>query len=155
MAMKSALKSIRERGLGSFLRELKEEGFLRALLDGNLMQTKLHNRGATLVGVDKFGNKYYQKLDEQFGRHRWVEYAEKSRYNASQVPPEWHGWLHCMTDHTGDELLMLKPKRYGLEHRENLSGEGEEFIYHSKGHFLNPEQRDWSRYQPWEPTKKE
>lgn len=37
------------------------------------------------------------------GRHRWVEYAEKSRYNASQVPPEWHGWLHFITDHTGDE----------------------------------------------------
>ncbi len=37
------------------------------------------------------------------GRHRWVEYAEKGRYNASQVPPEWHGWLHYITDHTGDE----------------------------------------------------
>lgn len=37
------------------------------------------------------------------GRHRWVEYAEKSRYNASQVPAEWHGWLHYITDHTGDE----------------------------------------------------
>ncbi|KAJ4721008.1 NADH dehydrogenase [ubiquinone] 1 alpha subcomplex subunit 12 [Melia azedarach] len=162
MAMKSALKAIRERGLGTFFRELKEEGFLRALLDGNLMslslllQTKLHNRGATLVGVDKFGNKYYEKLEgTQFGRHRWVEYAEKSRYNASQVPAEWHGWLHFITDHTGDELLMLKPKRYGVEHKENLSGEGEEYIYHSKGHALNPWQRDWSRYQPWQPTKTE
>lgn len=38
------------------------------------------------------------------GRHRWVEYAEKRRYNASQVPPEWHGWLHFITDHTGDEV---------------------------------------------------
>lgn len=28
MAMKSALKAIRERGLGTFFRELKEEGFL-------------------------------------------------------------------------------------------------------------------------------
>lgn len=37
------------------------------------------------------------------GRHRWVEYAEKGRYNASQVPPEWHGWLHYITDRTGDE----------------------------------------------------
>ncbi|CAN6569764.1 unnamed protein product [Malus baccata var. baccata] len=89
------------------------------------------------------------------GRHRWVEYAEKSRYNASQVPPEWHGWLHYITDHTGDELLMLKPKRYGIEHKENFTGEGDEFIYHSKGHSLNPGQRDWTRYQPWEPTKKE
>jgi hypothetical protein len=37
------------------------------------------------------------------GRHRWVEYAEKGRYNASQVPPEWHGWLHHITDSTGDK----------------------------------------------------
>lgn len=112
-----------------------------------------------------------------------MEYASKDRYNASQVPPEWHGWLHFITDHTGDQvgpfvlsymllidslrlwkmvvkieihivqLLMLKPKRYGVEHKENLSGEGDEYIYHSKGHTLNPGQRDWTRYQPWEPTK--
>jgi hypothetical protein len=31
-------------------------------------QTKIHNIGATLVGVDKFGNKYYEKLhDTQYG----------------------------------------------------------------------------------------
>ncbi|KAI5394180.1 hypothetical protein KIW84_061033 [Lathyrus oleraceus] len=40
------------------------------------------------------------------GRHRWVEYAEKTRYNASQVPAEWHGWLHFITDHTGDEEIQ-------------------------------------------------
>ncbi|MBA0829962.1 hypothetical protein Goarm_014521 [Gossypium armourianum] len=156
--------------------------------DGNLIgwsrQTKIHNIGATVVGVDKFGNKYYEKLgDTQAGRHRWVEYAKKDRYDASQVPPEWHGWLHFITDHTGDEaslaltkfalqnvrlsmclkhlhilvlqLLMLKPKRYGVEHKENLSGKGNEFIYHSKGHALNPGQRDWTRYQSWQPTKAE
>ncbi|ONK65686.1 uncharacterized protein A4U43_C07F39650 [Asparagus officinalis] len=117
-------------------------------------QTKIHNIGATLVGVDKFGNKYYEKLENtQYGRHRWVEYADKGRYNASQVPAEWHGWLHFVTDHTGDELLMLKPQRYGLEHKQNFSGEGEQYIYHSKGHTLNPGQRDWTRYQPWQPAK--
>jgi hypothetical protein len=80
----------------------------KCLLDGNLLQTKIHNIGATLVGVDKFGNKYYEKLhDTQYGRHRWVEYAEKGRYNASQVPPEWHGWLHHITDSTGDEASFL------------------------------------------------
>ncbi|KAI5554968.1 hypothetical protein POPTR_019G051400v4 [Populus trichocarpa] len=153
--VKGALKSIREKGFGAFLRELKEEGYLNALADGNLLQTKIHNIGAKLVGVDKFGNKYYQNLETIHGRHRWVEYAEKSRYNASQVPPEWHGWLHFITDHTGDELLMLKPKRYSIEHKENLSGEGEEYIYHSKGHTLNPGQKDWTRYQSWQPTKTE
>ncbi|KAL4568015.1 hypothetical protein LXL04_023615 [Taraxacum kok-saghyz] len=161
--VKNVLKSIRERGLVNFARELREEGFLfvlfpstylNCLTDGNLLQTKIHNIGATLVGVDKVGNKYYEKLGEtQYGRHRWVEYASKNRYNASQVPPEWHGWLHFITDHTGDELLMLKPKRYGLDHKENFSGEGDEFIYHSKGHTLNPGQRDWTRYQSWQPTK--
>lgn len=116
-------------------------------------QTKIHNVGATLVGVDKFGNKYYENLEVQYGRHRWVEYADKGRYNASQVPAEWHGWLHFITDHTGDELLMLKPQRYGLEHKQNFSGWGDEYIYHSKGHSLNPGQRDWTRYQSWQPTK--
>lgn len=144
--LRSVLKGIREKGLLNFAKELKQEGFLYCIFDGNLLQTKIHNIGATLVGVDKFGNKYYEKLgDTQYGRHRWVEYASKNRYNASQVPPEWHGWLHFITDHTGDELLLLRPKRYGVEHKENLSGEGEQYIYHSKGHSLNPSQRDWTR----------
>jgi len=40
------------------------------------------------------------------GRHRWVEYAEKTRYNASQVPTEWHGWVQFITDHTGYEVIF-------------------------------------------------
>ncbi|XP_040949313.1 molybdopterin biosynthesis protein CNX1 isoform X7 [Gossypium hirsutum] len=60
----------------------------------------------------------------QSGRHRWVEYAKKDRYDASQVPPEWQGWLHFITDHTGDELLMLKPKRYGLSTRKTYLERG-------------------------------
>ncbi|KAJ3689525.1 hypothetical protein LUZ61_018689 [Rhynchospora tenuis] len=152
--VRGVFKAIKEKGIGGFFRDVRDEGYLNCIFDGNLLQTKIHGIGATLVGVDKFGNKYYEKLgDTQYGRHRFVEYAQKSRYNASQVPPEWHGWLHYVTDHTGDELLMLKPKRYGVEHKENLSGEGEEFIYHSKGHALNAEQRDWTRYQAWQPKK--
>uniref|UniRef100_A0A0D6R476 NADH dehydrogenase [ubiquinone] 1 alpha subcomplex subunit 12 n=1 Tax=Araucaria cunninghamii TaxID=56994 RepID=A0A0D6R476_ARACU len=152
--IRSAIKMIKEKGISNLWKEAKQEGFLDAILDGNLMATKIHNIGATLVGVDKFGNKYYEKLENtQFGRHRWVEYADKKRYNASNVPPEWHGWLHFVTDHTADQLQMFKPKRYGAEHQPNLSGEGEEYTYHSKGHPLNPNQRDWTRYEPWQPTK--
>ncbi|KMZ62067.1 putative NADH dehydrogenase [ubiquinone] 1 alpha subcomplex subunit12 [Zostera marina] len=151
--VRGILKTIQDKGIGGFLKEIKSQGYPGALLDGNLIQTKIHNIGGTVVGIDKFGNKYYENLNTQYGRHRWVEYAQKSRYNASQVPAEWHGWLHHVTDRTGDELLMLKPKRYGVEHRENFSGEGDEYIYHSKGHSLNPGQRDWTRYQPWQPTK--
>ncbi|XP_057854738.2 probable NADH dehydrogenase [ubiquinone] 1 alpha subcomplex subunit 12 isoform X2 [Cryptomeria japonica] len=143
--IRSAMKAIKEKGISNLWKEAKHEGFLA---------TKIHNIGATLVGVDSFGNKYYEKLENvQFGRHRWVEYGDKQRYNASNVPPEWHGWLHYITDHTPEQLQMFKPKRYGEEHRPNLSGEGDEFTYHSKGHMLNPSQRDWTRYEPWQPTK--
>lgn len=152
--VRSVFKSIKEKGLGTFLRELRQEGYLNCLADGNLLQTKIHNIGAKLVGVDQFGNKYYENMEAQIGRHRWVEYASKNRYNASQVPPEWHGWLHYITDHTGDELLKLRPSRYGVDHKENFTGAGDEYIYHSKGHALNPGQRNWTRYQSWQPGQK-
>uniref|UniRef100_A0A803KSP9 NADH dehydrogenase [ubiquinone] 1 alpha subcomplex subunit 12 n=1 Tax=Chenopodium quinoa TaxID=63459 RepID=A0A803KSP9_CHEQI len=142
--VRNTFKAIKEKGLGNFLREFREEGYL---------QTKIHNLGAKVVGVDQYGNKYYENMNVQYGRHRWVEYASKNRYNASQVPPEWHGWLHYITDHTGDEILMLKPSRYAIDHKENFTGEGDEKIYHSKGHTLNPGQRDWTRYQSWQPGK--
>lgn len=54
------------------------------------------------------------------GRHRWVEYASKDRYNASQVPPEWHGWLHYITDHTGDEVCPLHSKFYDAYRSHNV-----------------------------------
>ncbi|CAH8373755.1 unnamed protein product [Eruca vesicaria subsp. sativa] len=58
-----------------------------------------------------------------------------------------------ITDHTGDELLSQKPESYAIGHRENFSGEGDAYIYHSKRHTLNPGQKIWTRYQPWVPTK--
>jgi len=40
------------------------------------------------------------------GRHRWVEYADNGNYNASAVPPEWHSWLHYISDHTADQVCV-------------------------------------------------
>lgn len=149
--IRSAFNTVRTKGLFNAFREAKSQGLLTSIIDGNLMEAKLHSLGARLVGVDKTGNKYYEKLaNTQFGRHRWVEYADIKNYNASSVPPEWHGWLHYITDHTPEQLEELKPVRYGDEHKPNLSGQGVEFTYHSKGHALNPSQKDWTRYEPWQ-----
>ncbi|VDQ14608.1 unnamed protein product [Trichobilharzia regenti] len=54
----------------------------------------------TLVGTDKFGNKYYENNKYFVGRNRWVVYSNRFGwdYEGSQVPPEWHRWLHYMTD---------------------------------------------------------
>ncbi|CAM6129098.1 unnamed protein product [Calypogeia fissa] len=154
-ALRSALAVVKEKGLGGAFQEAKSRGFLKGLLDGNLGNSVFRVSGAKLVGVDKNGNRYYEKTENtQFGRHRWVVYADKD-YNASAVPPEWHGWLHYITDHKADQLQGLKPSRYGLEHTRNRTGEGEEYIYHAKGHALNPNKRDWKRYESWQPAEKD
>jgi len=149
---KAALDKVRNNSFFAVLKEAKRTGNLaRVLTDGNLLHTKLREAGATLVGEDTQGNKYYENMNTQYGRQRWVEYADTSNYNASSVPPEWHCWLHYITDHTAEQLLTLKPTRYGVPHKENLTGRGDGMIYHSKGHALNSSKRDWKRYQSWQP----
>lgn len=69
----------------------------------------------TKVGEDQFGNAYYESRK---GR-RWVIYHDYSE--ASQVPAEWHGWLHHSFDNRpGHEELT----RYDWElpHQENQTG---------------------------------
>ena len=52
-----------------------------------------------MVGVDRLGNRYFENLEEQHGRHRWVEYnSELGHRESSRIQPEWHGWMHHMTD---------------------------------------------------------
>ncbi|XP_020278164.1 probable NADH dehydrogenase [ubiquinone] 1 alpha subcomplex subunit 12 isoform X2 [Pseudomyrmex gracilis] len=48
-------------------------------------------RTGTLVGVDKFGNRYFENNTFFVGRNRWVNYSEKVglNYDGSQVPAEW------------------------------------------------------------------
>mmetsp|Transcript_14036 Transcript_14036/g.27992 ORF Transcript_14036/g.27992 Transcript_14036/m.27992 type:complete len:216 (+) Transcript_14036:58-705(+) len=57
-----------------------------------------------LVGEDKGGNKYYENtVDYPFGQHRWVEPYDIHNYDPSSIPPEWHSWMHSMTDVPGNE----------------------------------------------------
>ena len=44
------------------------------------------------VGEDEFGNKYYSNSKGK----RWVVY--KSRVESSKIPPEWHLWIHFLTN---------------------------------------------------------
>lgn len=74
-----------------------------------------------LMGVDQFGNRYYAERDGEPGNERrWVQY--RGVIEASKVPPEWHGWLHKMTD----ELPPQTPPRrfWQREHLPNLTGTG-------------------------------
>lgn len=80
------------------------------------------NKTGELVGEDKFGNKYYKDDSQFMARNRWVVYDEKQwlDYDASQVPPEWHRWLHHMTDDP-PTLKPPTPRKFILDHKENTS----------------------------------
>ena len=44
-------------------------------------------KDGTLVGEDKYGNKYFENPRFFYGRNRWVEYNDKAylNYDGSQV----------------------------------------------------------------------
>jgi NADH:ubiquinone oxidoreductase subunit len=68
-----------------------------------------------LVGTDQFGNRYYRV---QSSDRRWVLY--QGLVEASKVPPEWHAWLHRISDAVPESA----PKRrfWQREHLPNLTG---------------------------------
>jgi NADH:ubiquinone oxidoreductase subunit len=55
----------------------------------------------TLMGVDKYGNEYYENTEYPHPQHRWVVFAGNPSFydsDPSAVPAEWHLWLHNTTD---------------------------------------------------------
>eukprot|EP00918_Siedleckia_nematoides_P052337 GHVU01114412.1.p1 GENE.GHVU01114412.1~~GHVU01114412.1.p1 ORF type:complete len:143 (+),score=15.43 GHVU01114412.1:41-469(+) len=85
-----------------------------------------------LVGTDKFGNEYYENKLYFIGRSRWVEYtpAVGMDYDASQVPAEWHRWLHYI----GDENPVDNPptrREWMINRNENLTGTKDEYVPYS------------------------
>ncbi len=101
------------------------------------------------VGTDRFGNTYYESRRDfaHYGRkRRWVIYAGTAE--ATNVPPEWHAWLH----HTSDKPLP-EEKRYPwqVEHRPNPTGTPK--AYRPLGHDYQGGQRRLTAgdYEAWTP----
>jgi len=68
------------------------------------------------MGTDPAGNKYFENLvDYPYGQHRWVEPSDLDNFDSSQVPPEWHGWMHHMSDAPGDGQLDGGENRHVLQ----------------------------------------
>lgn len=107
------------------------------------------------VGTDALGNRYFTGKPRGGSKRerRFVLYAhmEGGRgYDASQVPPEWHGWLHHQTN-------TLPPAQNPLRHtwqlppQANLTGTAN--AYAPPGHPLSGgvRQKATGDYQAWEP----
>ncbi|WP_144299877.1 NADH:ubiquinone oxidoreductase subunit NDUFA12 [Elioraea rosea] len=100
------------------------------------------------VGRDRFGNIYYQERRARSGmrQRRWVMYAGSA--DASEVPPEWHAWLHYTLD-----APLPEGKRYAWqqEHQPNLTGTPA--AYRPPGHDLEGGRRARATgdYEAWTP----
>lgn len=115
------------------------------------------------VGTDHLGNKYYQgeRRKGYAKRRRWVNYAGVAE--ASNVPPEWHGWLHCQTDIIPNQDGMSFRKPWQKPHKPNMTGT--ELAYRPPGHILatqigdnvkaTPSGRDQATvdYEAWVPNE--
>ncbi|XP_068793989.1 NADH dehydrogenase [ubiquinone] 1 alpha subcomplex subunit 12 isoform X2 [Struthio camelus] len=74
----------------------------------------------TLIGVDKYGNKYYEDKRNFFGRHRWVIYTNEMNgkntfweVDGSMVPPEWLcSHVSCMSSLYACLFLPQAPTSY-------------------------------------------
>tara|TARA_B100001750_G_C15201442_1_gene443718 strand:- start:93 stop:461 length:369 start_codon:yes stop_codon:yes gene_type:complete len=91
------------------------------------------------VGIDEFGNKYYSNRKKK----RWVIY--KDRVESSKIPPEWHMWIHFLTNTkpTGIENKFSWQKR----HEENLTGTAK--AYKPEGSLSSTTKKNMKKYETW------
>jgi NADH dehydrogenase len=89
-----------------------------------------------LVGVDNFGNKYYESKKGK----RWVIYSEE--IDASKIPVEWYSWIHFTPNILENNR---NPKKYDWQksHKPNMTGTYQS--YHPNKH-KNESQK---KYKSW------
>lgn len=118
---------------------------------GNTWGTRLFTwRKGKQVGEDEFGNRYYVQrsgVGPLGVPARWVTYRSMSE--PSQVPPDWHSWLH----HTVDEIPgdKYRPRAWQKPHHMNMTGTPQ--AWRPKGSILSPGPRAASSgdYKAWKP----
>jgi len=115
---------------------------------GNTIGTRLFTlRKGQRVGEDALGNIYYR---ERKGNRRWVIY--KNLAEASQVPPDWHGWLHYTVDTPPCEETY-KARAWQQPHLPNMTGTAH--AYRPAGSTLSSRIRPPATgdYEAWSPER--
>lgn len=107
--------------------------------------------GGRLVGQDELGSRYYLQtrgVGPLGVPRRWVIYRNLSE--ASQVPPDWHGWLHHTVD-TPPTAESYVPRPWQKPHRMNMTGTPQ--AYRPAGSILASGTRPKATgdYKPWQP----
>ncbi|XP_037551572.1 NADH dehydrogenase [ubiquinone] 1 alpha subcomplex subunit 12 [Nematolebias whitei] len=111
-------------------------GGLRGFI--NPMFKENDNKPGTFVGEDKYGNKYFENKRKFFGRHRWVVYTKEMNgkdttwdVDPSMVTPEWHRWLHSITDLPPSSHPLETQKFLAKIHQLNSTGTPQQYVPYS------------------------
>ena len=108
-------------------------GILRVGLAGYIKQVWFLRefRGGQFVGLDTYGNVYYEINDPNipFYRKRYVELAKGD--DSSQVPADWHGWLHYTNDDAPSHSNNYIYPSWGERHTKNLTGTSGKYVPYS------------------------
>lgn len=100
-------------------------------------------RKGVKVGEDAAGNQFYKTAD---GKRRWVIYKAESE--ASQISPEWHGWLHHTWNEPPTELALPR-KAWERPHQPNQTGTPGAYVPAGSLYRAQPAVR--SDYDAWRP----
>jgi NADH:ubiquinone oxidoreductase subunit len=104
------------------------------------------------IGSDQYNNKYYVgKTRKGYTKERRFVRFENGVPEASQIPPEFHGWLHHQTDKFPDANQASYRKPWQKPHTQNLTGTT--LAYRPDGAVLNGGQRapTTGDYEAWTP----
>ncbi|EME43172.1 hypothetical protein DOTSEDRAFT_72525 [Dothistroma septosporum NZE10] len=105
---------------------------------------QLH-RGA-LVGIDRYGNKYFENLEEELPlRTRWVDYKD-NEYDPSQIEPGWHAWMSYMVDKAPSEDKLLQRGIRPWEPKEHVP------VMTASRSAYKPFNTTKNKYAPWTPV---
>ena len=103
---------------------------------GTFIYTLLRGK---FVGSDDFGNKYYS---DSKGK-RWVIY--KNRVESSKIPPEWHLWIHFLTQKKQSD--NIRKFEWQKKYEENLTGTSK--AYNPEGSLRSKSKKDMKKYETW------
>jgi NADH:ubiquinone oxidoreductase subunit len=107
---------------------------------------------AKFVGQDQDENRYYAgKPRKGYKTERRFVKFKSGIVEATQVPPEFHAWLHHQTDKFPDESSSAFRKPWQKPHTQNLTGT--DLAYRPPGHILKGGERQYTTgdYEAWTP----
>ena len=91
------------------------------------------------VGKDEFENKYYTNRSGK----RWVIY--NNEVEASKIPPEWHLWIHFVTNHP--PVGYIHKFSWQKKYVENLTGTNKAF--RPDGSLKLKTKKNMKKYEVW------